>query len=75
MEGPSTGSRSHGAHSYVITQFLSSELSHRRDCYGGSLANRSRLLSNVLDGIRKRCRQNFQLGVRLSAERNVRIPR
>ncbi|MBV9824198.1 MAG: NADH:flavin oxidoreductase [Alphaproteobacteria bacterium] len=65
----------HGAHSYVITQFLSPGLNHRRDCYGGSLENRSRLLFDILGGIRNRCRPDFQLGVRLSPERyGLRLP-
>lgn len=59
----------HGAHSYVITQFLSPEFNRRTDRYGGSLENRARLLFDILRGIRARCRPDFQLGVRLSTER------
>lgn len=39
------------------------------DRYGGSLENRSRLLCDVVAGIRARCRKDFLLGVRLSPER------
>lgn len=59
----------HGAHGYVICQFLSSEINQRTDQYGGSLENRSRLLFDIIDGIRDRCGANFNLGVRLSPER------
>lgn len=59
----------HGAHGYMICQFLSSELNHRDDAYGGSLANRARLLLDVIDGIRARCGEDFHIGVRLSPER------
>lgn len=59
----------HGAHGYVVCQFLSAEINRRDDDYGGSLENRSRLLFEVIDGIRSRCRPDFQLGVRLSPER------
>ena len=59
----------HGAHGYMICQFLSAELNRREDAYGGSLANRARLLLDVIDGIRARCGEDFQIGVRLSPER------
>ncbi len=59
----------HGAHGYIICQFLSSALNRRTDAYGGSLENRSRLLFEILDGIRARCRPDFVVGVRLSPER------
>ena len=59
----------HGAHGYIICQFLSSEYNQRTDEYGGSLTNRARLLFEIVDGIRKECGKDFLLGVRLSPER------
>ncbi len=59
----------HGAHGYMICQFLSSALNHREDRYGGSLENRSRLLFEIIAGIRAVCGPEFILGVRLSPER------
>lgn len=59
----------HGAHGYVVAQFLSPEINRRTDEFGGSLENRSRLLFAVVDGIRKQCGRDFLLGVRLSPER------
>jgi 2,4-dienoyl-CoA reductase-like NADH-dependent reductase (Old Yellow Enzyme family) len=59
----------HGAHGYIITQFLSSEINKRTDRYGGSLENRSRLLFEIVDGIRQQCGPHFLLGVRLSPEK------
>jgi 2,4-dienoyl-CoA reductase-like NADH-dependent reductase (Old Yellow Enzyme family) len=59
----------HGAHGYVISQFLSPEINQRTDRYGGSLENRARLLFDVVAGVRARCRPGFVLGVRLSPER------
>ena len=59
----------HGAHGYIIGQFLSAEINQRNDIYGGTLENRSRILYEIIDGIRKRCNPNFVLGVRLSPER------
>ena len=59
----------HGAHGYILTQFLSDSINKRNDHYGGSLENRSRLLFEIVDGIRKACGKEFLLGVRLSPER------
>lgn len=59
----------HGAHGYILTQFLSNTLNKRNDRYGGSLENRARLLFEVVDGIRTECGRDFLLGVRLSPER------
>ena len=59
----------HGAHGYLIGQFLSPEVNQRTDQYGGSAENRARMLWQIIDGIRERCGDQFQLGLRLSAER------
>lgn len=59
----------HGAHGYIICQFLSSQYNHRTDEYGVSLTNRARLLFEIVDGIREACGKEFLLGVRLSPER------
>jgi len=63
------GAEVHGAHGYVVAQFISEEFNQREDEFGGSLENRSRLLFRILDGIRERCGPEFNLGVRLSPER------
>ena len=59
----------HGAHGYILCQFLSSETNHRTDQYGGNLENRGRLLKEIIQGIRTYCSSDFLLGVRLSPER------
>jgi len=59
----------HGAHGYILTQFLSSDINKRTDHYGGNLENRARLIFEIVDGIRKACGPQFLLGVRLSPER------
>ena len=59
----------HGAHGYVLCQFFSEEINHREDEYGGSLENRTRILHEIIDGIRARCREDFMVGVRLTPER------
>jgi 2,4-dienoyl-CoA reductase-like NADH-dependent reductase (Old Yellow Enzyme family) len=59
----------HGAHGYILTQFLSSDINKRTDDYGGSLKNRSRLLFEIIKAIREQCGKRFLLGVRLSPEK------
>jgi 2,4-dienoyl-CoA reductase-like NADH-dependent reductase (Old Yellow Enzyme family) len=59
----------HGAHSYILCEFLSAENNRRDDQWGGSLENRARVLRDIIAGVRKRCRADFALGVRLSPER------
>ena len=49
----------HGAHGYVLSQFLSAEINGRTDRYGGSLENRARLLFDIVAAVRARCRPDF----------------
>ncbi|HET7587013.1 MAG TPA: alkene reductase [Gammaproteobacteria bacterium] len=41
----------HGANGYLINQFLADGANQRDDRYGGSVANRSRFLFDILDGV------------------------
>ena len=59
----------HGAHGYIVCQFLSDTYNRRDDQYGGSLENRARLLFEIVSGIRAACGADFLIGVRLSPER------
>ena len=59
----------HGAHGYVLAQFLSPEINKRDDRYGGSIENRARIIFEIIEGVRARCGADFQLGLRLSPER------
>ena len=59
----------HGAHGYILTQFLSAKINDRRDIYGGSLENRARLIFEIMQGVRSTCGPEFLLGIRLSPER------
>jgi 2,4-dienoyl-CoA reductase-like NADH-dependent reductase (Old Yellow Enzyme family) len=65
----------HGAHGYVLAQFLSPTLNRRTDAYGGSAENRARIVREILHGIRTRCGETFNVGLRLSPERfGLRLP-
>jgi 2,4-dienoyl-CoA reductase-like NADH-dependent reductase (Old Yellow Enzyme family) len=63
------GAELHGAHGYLLCQFLSPEINVRDDEYGGTPDNRARILLEIIDGVRASCRADFSLGVRLSPER------
>lgn len=56
----------HGAHGYLICNFLSPLSNKRTDEYGGSIANRLRFALEILDRIRARCGRDFPVGIRLS---------
>jgi 2,4-dienoyl-CoA reductase-like NADH-dependent reductase (Old Yellow Enzyme family) len=58
----------HGAHGYLLTQFLSRTLNQREDRWGGSLENRARLLREVTRAVRARVGPKSTIGVRLSPE-------
>ena len=58
----------HGAHGYLINQFLSPITNHRSDEYGGSALNRGRLLKEVVEGVRSVFPKNKAVIVRISAE-------
>lgn len=57
----------HGAHGYVIAQFLSPRTNKRVDSYGGSLANRMRFLLEISKKIRARTSPSFIVGVKLNS--------
>ncbi|MCJ7834432.1 FAD-dependent oxidoreductase [Cuneatibacter sp. NSJ-177] len=45
----------HGTHGWLINQFLSPALNHRKDRFGGSFENRARFACMVVEAVRKRC--------------------
>lgn len=59
----------HGAHGYLLCEFLDPVHNLRSDRYGGSFENRTRIFWEIIDGIRARARKDFQVGVRISPER------
>ncbi|MET0240840.1 MAG: NADH:flavin oxidoreductase [Sphingobium sp.] len=59
----------HGAHGYLLCEFLSPTINRRDDHYGGNIENRRRILDEIVTGIRATCGPDFQIGLRLSPER------
>ncbi|MFF8595641.1 NADH:flavin oxidoreductase/NADH oxidase [Streptomyces sp. NPDC015220] len=57
----------HGAHGYLINEFLSPHSNHRTDAYGGSYENRVRFALEVVDAVRAVWPDDKPLFFRLSA--------
>lgn len=56
----------HGAHGYLINEFLSPVSNKRTDEYGGSFENRIRFLLEIIESVRKVWTEEYPLFVRLS---------
>ncbi len=59
----------HGAHGYLLGQFLYADKNQRTDRFGGSYDNRVRIYWEVIDAIRANTNPDFQVGLRLSPKR------
>lgn len=57
----------HAAHGYLLHQFLSPLSNQRKDAYGGSFENRTRLVREVVSAVRAEWPEQWPLLVRLSA--------
>jgi len=62
----------HGAHGYLIGQFLSPFSNNRTDLYGGSDENRARFAIETIQAIRKRVGQDFPVIIRVSADELIK---
>lgn len=61
----------HGAHGYLIAQFMSPYSNKRTDEYGGPLQNRIRFALEIIKDIREKCGKDFIVGYRISADEFV----
>ncbi|KAJ9639011.1 hypothetical protein H2201_005922 [Coniosporium apollinis] len=57
----------HGAHGYLLAQFLSPTTNKRTDKYGGSLQNRARLILDIAREVRKRVQSDFIVSIKLNS--------
>jgi len=61
----------HGAHGYLVNQFLSRFSNIREDEYGGSIEGRARFAIEIIREIRKRIGKDFPLSFKISAQEFV----
>ncbi len=61
----------HGAHGYLINQFLSPLTNRRTDSYGGSIENRSRFLFEVYRKVRQSVGDEYPVMIKLNGEDNL----
>jgi len=62
----------HGAHGYLINQFLSGFSNIRTDVYGGDLQGRARFAREIVREVRKRLGPDFPLSFKISAQEFVK---
>ena len=62
-----TGVQVHGAHGYLVSQFLSPRVNRRTDEYGGSLENRARFLLDIVAAVRAAVGPGFPVSVKLNS--------
>lgn len=62
-----TGVQVHGAHGYLISQFLSPRSNQRSDAWGGSLENRARFLMETVKRVRAAVGADFPVSVKLNS--------
>ena len=61
------GAQIHGAHGYLVNQFLSPLTNLRTDQWGGSLENRSRFLMEIYRNMRAKVGPGFPLGIKINS--------
>jgi len=62
-----TGVQIHGAHGYLVSQFLSPRHNQRDDQWGGSLENRMRFVLSIYHAIREQVGADFPIGIKLNS--------
>lgn len=61
----------HGAHGYLVNQFLSKFSNIRDDQYGGDIAGRTRFAAEIVTAVRRRVGAEFPISFKISAEEYV----
>lgn len=62
-----SGVQIHGAHGYLVSQFLSPHHNQREDKWGGSLENRMRFVREIYRAIRVKVGDDFPIGIKLNS--------
>lgn len=61
------GAQIHGAHGYLVSQFLSPLTNIRTDKWGGTLENRARFVLEIYRNMRKKVGESFPLGIKINS--------
>ncbi|ORY66150.1 uncharacterized protein BCR38DRAFT_429400 [Pseudomassariella vexata] len=61
------GVQLHGAHGYLLAQFLSPTTNLRTDNYGGSLENRARIITEIANEIQAQTGKGFSLSIKINS--------
>lgn len=61
------GVQLHGAHGYLISQFLSPHHNRREDAWGGTAVKRRRFVTQVYREVRRRVGEDFPIGIKLNS--------
>ena len=67
QEAGFSGIQIHGAHGYLVSQFLSPRINQRQDRYGGELQNRARILLEIVAAIRAAVGPDFPVMAKLNS--------
>jgi 2,4-dienoyl-CoA reductase-like NADH-dependent reductase (Old Yellow Enzyme family) len=62
-----TGCQIHGAHGYLVSQFLSPNSNIRTDQWGGSLSNRARFVLEIYREIRHQVGVDYPIGIKINS--------
>ena len=62
------GVQIHGAHGFLLSQFLSPFFNKREDEYGGSIENRARLILEIIQAIRSELSKQFTILIKINSD-------
>lgn len=61
------GVQIHAGHGFLLSQFLSPLFNHRTDAYGGSIDRRFRIISDVVEEVRRAVGAAFPIGIKINS--------
>lgn len=67
-EAGADGVQIHGAHGYLLSEFLSPYFNQRSDEYGGSISNRARIIFEIYDAIRTKVQTDYPVWIKINSE-------
>ena len=62
----------HGAHGYLLSDFLSPYTNKRNDEYGGSIENRVKIIEDIYQGLRDKLGKEFPIIIKLNSHDNLK---